>query len=85
MPICSNEQLINWRRELHRNPELSGEEYATTERITHWLKRGEIRLLSLGLETGVVAEIGEGESLIALRADIDALPVTEETHHPWTS
>ena len=44
-----------------------------------------IRLLPLGLKTGVVAEIGHGEPLIALRADIDALPIEETTERPWRS
>ena len=85
MSFCDTEQLINWRRELHRNPELSNEEFATTERISGWLSQGGIRLLPLGLKTGVVAEIGQGEPLIALRADIDALPIDELTEQPWKS
>lgn len=85
MHPCNTEQLINWRRELHQNPELSNQEFATTERITRWLQQGDIRLLPLNLKTGVVAEIGYGEPLIALRADIDALPINEETQRPWAS
>ncbi|OON41038.1 hydrolase [Izhakiella australiensis] len=85
MSLHATEQLINWRRELHRNPELSNQEFATTERITGWLQQGDIRLLPLGLKTGVVAEVGQGEPLIALRADIDALPIDESTDRPWKS
>jgi amidohydrolase len=70
-------QLIEWRRELHTWPELSGKEFATTRRLREWLQNAGIRLLETALETGVVAEIGEGEPLIALRADIDALPIFE--------
>ncbi len=70
-------QLIEWRRELHTWPELSGKEFATTRRLREWLQNAGIRLLETALETGVVAEMGEGEPLIALRADIDALPIFE--------
>lgn len=70
-------QLIAWRRELHTWPELSGQEFATTARLRQWLQSAGIRLLDYPLETGVVAEIGNGENLIALRADIDALPIHE--------
>lgn len=80
-----SQQRVQWRRELHQHPELSNQEFATTERITRWLKQGDIRLLPFGLKTGVVAEIGQGEPLIALRADIDALPIEEVTGQPWAS
>jgi len=79
------EQLVSWRRELHQHPELSNHEFATTERITAWLKEADIRVLPLRLKTGVVVEIGQGEPLIALRADIDALPIEEATHRPFAS
>ena len=68
MTLPLTEQLVQWRRELHQHPELSNHEYATTERITRWLEQAGIRLKPLGLKTGVVAEIGHGEPLIALRA-----------------
>jgi len=70
-------QLIEWRRELHTWPELSGQEFETTARLRRWLHQADIRLPDYALETGVVAEIGAGEPIIALRADIDALPIHE--------
>lgn len=70
-------QLTEWRRELHTWPELSGKEEATTARLRAWLQAAEITLLDYPLQTGLVAEIGQGDALIALRADIDALPVHE--------
>lgn len=79
------EQLVLWRRELHQHPELSNHEFATTERLTRWLQQADIRLLPLALNTGVVVEIGQGEPLIALRADIDALPIEEATGLPFAS
>lgn len=50
MHLYGTEQLINWRRELHQNPELSNQEFATTQRITRWLQQGNIRLLPLKLK-----------------------------------
>ena len=74
------DRMVALRRDLHRNPELSWEEHRTTERLISELDR-----LGLSyhrpLETGVVAEI-EGPPdvpAVALRADIDALPIQEET------
>lgn len=57
-PASLEERLIAHRRELHQNPELSNHEFATTQRITGWLNDAGIRILDLGLKTGVVAEIG---------------------------
>lgn len=78
LPTTTEEaQLIAWRRELHTWPELSGHEFATTSRLREWLKNAGIRLPDYPLKTGLVAEIGSGETLVALRADIDALPINE--------
>jgi len=77
-------ELIDFRRELHRNPELSFAEHQTTERILE-------RLRSAGLSpqkmtnTGAYVDIGEGPIRIAFRADIDALPVIEETDLEYCS
>ncbi|MEW9701359.1 amidohydrolase [Paenibacillus sp. SI8] len=86
--------LIEIRRELHRRPELSMEEFETTRRIQETLRAEGIRELPLSLPVGVLAEVrgtaggdaagGEG-LIVALRADIDALPVTEETGLPFAS
>lgn len=74
------QQLSDIRRHIHRHPELSGEEIQTTAYIRQLLEAADIQILSFpNLKTGVIAEIGTGESIIALRADIDALPVQEET------
>lgn len=75
------EELIGIRRHLHRHPELSNEEYGTTEYIISLLERAGVRIVEYGLSTGVIAEIGGKKpgSVIALRADIDALPIQEES------
>jgi amidohydrolase len=79
------QQLLAWRRELHQHPELSLQEFETTRRIRHWLEDAGLRLLPLTLPTGVVAEVGDGEPVIALRADIDALPIAEAVDVPFAS
>lgn len=79
------QQLIEWRRELHQNPELSGQEVETTRRLREWLTAAGIEVLPYDLTTGVVAEIGSGDKRIALRADIDALPIEERSGVPFSS
>ena len=69
----------------HRHPELSYEEVETTKRIRASLERAEIRILDLPLKTGLVAEVGAGDTVVALRSDIDALPVEEQTDLPYRS
>jgi amidohydrolase len=80
-------QVIKWRHHLHQNPELSNREFETAKYITKHLK-------SLGLEvqtgvaiTGVVAVLDSGKPgpVVALRADIDGLPVLEQNDLPWKS
>ena len=71
----------------HQNPELSFEEYETTGRIREFLEHHKVHILDLDLKTGLVAEIqGANDGpVIALRCDIDALPVQEETGLPYAS
>ncbi|WP_145036416.1 amidohydrolase [Paenibacillus sp. Y412MC10] len=81
------QRFIEIRRHLHRYPELSNEEFETTQLIRGWLEEAGIRVAGYPLGTGVIAEVGgfqEGP-IIALRADIDALPVQEETGLPYAS
>ncbi len=79
--------VVKWRRHIHQNPELSNREFMTAKYVSDHLK-------SLGLEvqeniahTGVVAilEGGHPGGVVALRADMDALPVTERVDLPFTS
>lgn len=71
----------------HQHPELSYEEYETTARIREYLEEAGIEILPARLETGLAAVIrGAQEGPIqALRCDIDALPITEETELPYRS
>ncbi len=85
----NTEYGIRIRREIHRHPELSLKEVNTTATIRRELESMGIQPLDLGLETGVVADIhgtkpGRNKTL-AVRADIDALPVREETNEPFAS
>lgn len=81
------ETLISIRRNLHEHPELSYEEFETTKAIKNWLEEKNITIINSNLETGVIAEISGNHSgpLIAIRADIDALPIQEETNLPYAS
>ncbi|EJS70512.1 MULTISPECIES: M20 peptidase aminoacylase family protein [Bacillus] len=81
------EMLISIRRNLHEHPELSYEEFETTKTIKNWLEEKNITIINSSLETGVIAEISGNNSgpIIAIRADIDALPIQEETNLPYAS
>lgn len=79
-------QLIDVRRNLHREPELAYEEFKTTEKLRVWLTKANIHILDLPLQTGLIAEIGQGNGpVVAIRCDIDALPIEEQTGLPFAS
>ncbi|MNZ76254.1 putative hydrolase YxeP [compost metagenome] len=81
------QKLVTIRRHLHENPELSNEEYDTSAYIRQWLVNEGIRIKDYPLRTGVIAEVGSLHDgpIIAIRADIDALPIQEETGLPYSS
>ncbi len=81
------QEMIELRRELHRNPELSGRETRTAARVCAVLDRLGISYRSGVAGTGVLAEIAGRQSGpgIVLRADMDALPVQEQTGLPFAS
>ena len=74
----AREQIVKYRQDLHRCPETAFEEYETTAYIKRQLDAMGISYKPL-YPTGIVAEIGKGMEAAALRADIDALKVEEET------
>ena len=80
--------MAKWRRHLHQNPELGRDCYKTAEYIQERLKEFGITEIHAGYaSTGIVAII-EGQTLgrtIGLRADMDALPITENTGMPYSS
>lgn len=74
------ERIVAIRRDLHRHPELSGRERRTSDRVCDRLAELGISHRRLG-ETGVVADLPGGDDVarVALRADLDALPIQERT------
>lgn len=79
------EKLREIRHYLHQHPEISENEFETTAFIKKHLKDLGIEPLAYPLKTGVIAEIGSGQPIIALRADIDALPIVEKTGLAYAS
>ncbi len=80
-------QVIAWRHDIHQNPELSNREFKTAQKVAAHLKE-----LGLKVETGIahtgvvgVLETGKPGPTVALRADMDALPVTERVDVPYAS
>ena len=81
------EKVIQWRHEIHQNPELSNREFNTAQKVADHL-----RALGMEVQTGVahtgVVGILKGKKpgkVVALRADMDALPVTERNALPYRS
>lgn len=80
-------QVIEWRRHFHQNPELSNREFETAKKIEEHLKTLGMEVQTGVAKTGVVG-ILKGDNpgkVVALRADIDALPVTERNDLPFRS
>ena len=71
------EKLIAIRRDLHAHPELAFQEVRTAQRVAETLHDLHIEYETGVAHTGVVAYLGEGEPRVALRADMDALPILE--------
>ncbi|MBQ9459333.1 MAG: amidohydrolase [Oscillospiraceae bacterium] len=81
------EELTALRRDFHMHPELGGREYRTAARIEEELDTLGIAHRRVG-ETGILATVrgtGKGGGAVALRADIDALPITERSRAPYRS
>lgn len=77
------DQIIAWRRDFHMHPELGYEEERTSKIVEEHLREWGYRIKRIG--TGIIADIGKGEKTVALRADMDALPVQEENDVPYKS
>ena len=78
-------ELIELRRDLHAHPEPAYAERRTTRLVADRLARAGLRPVLLPQTTGLYADIGEGEPRIALRADMDALPMDDEKAVPYRS
>ncbi|ARF17095.1 M20 metallopeptidase family protein [Sporosarcina ureae] len=81
------QQLIKWRRHIHKYPELSFDEYKTAHFVAESLRAIEGITVQTNVgKTGVVATISTGEGrTVAIRADMDALPIEEKTGHDFQS
>ncbi|WP_025785964.1 amidohydrolase [Sporosarcina sp. D27] len=71
--MAVTEQIRNWFEHFHANPEVSWKEQETTKEIARILTEMDVPYKTFEDVTGAIAEIGEGDSVIAVRADIDAL------------
>ena len=82
-----SDTLIALRREIHQNPELSFQETRTAQLIAQHLAELGIPARTGVAKTGVVADLGhdDGAPCIALRADMDALPIQEQNDVPYAS
>lgn len=80
-------KVVDWRREIHQNPELSNREFKTAEKIAKHLESLGIEVQTGVAHTGVVGVLKGSKSgkVVALRADMDALPVLERNDLPYKS
>ena len=79
-------EMTNWRRHLHAHPELGYKEFETSDFVIRHLTEWGIPFQRL-TETGIVATLrsGDGNRAVALRADMDALPMEDQGEAPWAS
>lgn len=88
LSLASSEQVISMRRYLHENPELSYQEFNTAKFVVEKLQSFGIESIQSLATTGVLAEIkgkNPGKKMVALRADMDALPIQETNDIPYKS
>ncbi len=78
-------ELIGFRRDLHAHPEPAYAEHRTTRLVAGRLAEAGLRPVLLPESTGLYADIGPGGSRVALRADLDALPMQDEKAVPYRS
>ncbi|PWI17647.1 amidohydrolase [Streptomyces sp. Act143] len=80
LPESLRAELVAFRRDLHMHPELGNQEFRTTAAIKARLEKAGLRPRVLPVGTGLICDIGEwdgGKPMLALRADIDALPIPD--------
>jgi amidohydrolase len=78
-------EMVAWRRDFHMYPELGFKEERTSKKIKEVLETFGYRVQTGVGKTGVIAEIGSGKPIVAIRADMDALPITEGNKVPYQS
>ncbi len=79
------DEAVAIRRDLHAHPELGHDEVRTTRLVRDRLVGAGLAPRVLASGTGLLCDVGEGAQTVALRADIDALPVQDETRRPYRS
>ncbi len=79
------ERLVGIRRQIHACPEFGFQEHQTARLIVSTLKDLGARSITQIAKTGVMAEFGSGAPMVAIRADMDALPLNEATNLPFAS
>jgi len=79
------QQLSDWRRDFHMHPELGFNEVRTSAKVAEVMKQFGYRIRRGVGRTGIVAELGEGKPVFAIRADMDALPLQETNQASYAS
>jgi amidohydrolase len=93
LPDALREELVAFRRDLHMHPELGNQEFRTTAAIKTRLEQAGLRPRTLPMGTGLVCDVHPGlaerwdgvRPMLALRADIDALPIPDTKSVPYRS
>jgi amidohydrolase len=83
--VAHQHDLVAVRRHLHAHPELAFVEYETTSFLEQRLRTAGLKPKRLASGTGLVCEVGSGEPVVVLRADIDALPLADLKDVPYAS
>jgi amidohydrolase len=80
--ICNQEEMVKWRRDLHAHPEIAFKEFRTSKFVAGYLEKFGVEVHRGMAKTGVVGrlKVGNGNRAIALRADMDALPLEENNN-----
>jgi amidohydrolase len=78
-------EMVEVRRDIHRNPEVGWMEHRTTRKVAEKLLAWGINPTIRPEGTGLVASVGEGELAVGFRADLDALPIAEEATPSYAS
>ncbi|RKX18308.1 MAG: amidohydrolase, partial [Candidatus Zixiibacteriota bacterium] len=84
---AQHKEQIKVRRHIHQYPELSYQEYKTTSFLKEQMSKLGLKILPLKMKTGLLAELKGNHPgpTIAIRTDIDALPILEQTNLPFKS
>jgi amidohydrolase len=77
--------IVAWYRHIHAHPELSRQEFQTTQLLATMLASAGLQPIIGPTGTGLICDVGAGDRCVALRADIDALPLQEATGLPYAS